>query len=64
MKVSLKTSRKQLQNSLQQHNRVWDQHFLQNGPLGAQRRLQAASVTPVWLPQAPFVSLWLPIGTA
>ena len=31
---------------------------------GAQRRLQAASVTPVWLPRAPLVSLWLPLCTA
>ena len=29
-----------------------------------QRRLQAACVTPVWLPQAPLVSLWLPLSTA
>ena len=33
-------------------------------PQGAQRRLQAASVTPVYLPQAPLVSLWLPLSTA
>ena len=33
-------------------------------PQGPQRRLQAASVTPVWLRQAPLVSLWLPLGTA
>ena len=33
-------------------------------PQGVQRRLQAAPVTPVWLPQAPLVSLWLPLSTA
>ena len=33
-------------------------------PQGVQRRLQAATVTPVWLPQAPLVSLWLPLSTA
>ena len=33
-------------------------------PQEAQRRLQAASVTPVWFPQAPLESLWLPLGTA
>ena len=31
---------------------------------GVQRRLQAATVTPVWLPQAPLVILWLPLSTA
>ena len=82
MKVSYKTSKKQLQTSLQENNRVWDQLLLQNGPWGfprqvpepprqplgspqgVQRRLQAAPVTPVWLPQAPLVSLWLPLSTA
>ena len=33
-------------------------------PQGVQRRLQAAPVTPVWLPQAPLVSLWLPLSNA
>ena len=33
-------------------------------PQEVQRRLQAAPVTPVWLPQAPLVSLWLPLSTA
>ena len=33
-------------------------------PQGVQRRLQAAPVTPVWLPQAPLVSLWLPLSIA
>ena len=33
-------------------------------PQGVQRRPQAASVTPLWLPQAPLVSLWVPLGTA
>ena len=33
-------------------------------PLGSFGRLQAASVTPVWLLRAPLVSLWLPLGTA
>ena len=49
----------------------WSLGVSQAGPRGslgspqeAQRRLQAASVTPLWPPQAPFVSLWLPIGTA
>ena len=78
MTVSYKTSKKLLEKSLQQNNGVWDQLFLQNGPwslpgrsqslprqpLGAQRRLQAASVTSLWLPQAPLVSLWVPLGTA
>ena len=33
-------------------------------PQGVQRRLQAATVTPVWLPQAPLMILWLPLSTA
>ena len=82
MKVSYKTSKKQLQKSLQQNNGLWDRLLLQNGPCGSprqvlepprqppgspqgvQRRLQAATVTPVWLPQAPLVSLRLPLSTA
>ena len=82
MKVSYKTSKKMLQNNLQQNNGVLDRLLLQNGPWESprqvpepprqppgspqevQRRLQAAPVTPVWLPQAPLVSLWLPLSTA
>ena len=33
-------------------------------PQGVQRRLQVATVTPVWLPQAPLMILWLPLSTA
>ena len=82
MKVSYKTSKKQVQKRLQENNGVWDQLLLQNGPWGSprqvlepprqppgspqgvQRRLQAATVTPVWLPQAPLMILWLPLSTA
>jgi len=77
MKVSYKTSKKLLQQSLQQNTGVLDRFLLQNGTWesprqvpesprqlpgslqAVQRRLQAASVTPVWFLQASFVSLWL-----
>ena len=36
----------------------------QSLPRQPQEHKKAASVTPVWLPQAPFVSLWLPLGIA
>ena len=39
MKVSYKTSKKQLQNSLQLNNGVWDRLLLQNGPWGSPRQL-------------------------
>ena len=82
MSVNYKTSKKQLQKSLQQNNGLWDRLLLQNGawgsprqvlepprqppgsPQGVQRHLQAATVTPVWLPQAPLMILWLPFSTA
>ena len=79
IKGSYTASKKQIQKSLQQNHRVWGQRLVQNGPWvssrqvpeppqaapqAAQRRLQAASVTPVWLPQATRESLWLPPGTA
>ena len=72
MKVIYKTSKKQFQKSLKQHNDVWGQFLLQNGPWGSPRQVpeppQAAprqpkgvSRQPLWLPiVVPGLPLWAP----
>ena len=63
MKLSYKTSKKQLQKSLKQNNDVWGQFLLQNGPWGSLRQVpeppQAAPRQPKGVSRQP---LWLLFG--
>ena len=52
MKVSYKTSNKQLQKSLQENNGVWDQLLLQNGPWALPGRSQSVPRQPPGSPKA------------